>query len=63
MVFIKGLMDSNSEQGLYLGLFRGEFDSMEWDEKTINWISWIRPTSKKPDFHIPSAFKKVQFGQ
>ncbi|GEM68792.1 hypothetical protein SMI01S_23980 [Sphingobacterium mizutaii NBRC 14946 = DSM 11724] len=63
MAFIKGLMASNSEQSLYLGLFRGEFDSMEWDEKTINWISWIRPTSEKPDFHITSAFKKVQFGQ
>lgn len=63
MAFIKGLMASNSEQGLYLGLFRGEFDSLEWNEKTINWISWIRPTSKKPDFHIPSAFKKIQFGQ
>ena len=63
LAFIKSIMDSKSEQSVYLGLFRGEFDSLEWNEKTINWISWIRPKSIKPDFHIPSAFKKVQFGQ
>ncbi|WP_254527026.1 MULTISPECIES: sugar-binding protein [unclassified Sphingobacterium] len=63
MDFIKSIMDSSSGQSVYLSLFRGEFDSLEWNEKSINWISWIRPTSIKPDFHIPSAFKKVQFGK
>jgi hypothetical protein len=22
----------------------------------MSWISWLKPTSETPDFHIPSAF-------
>lgn len=39
----------------YLGVFRADF----LNDKKIDWYSWVIPNSKKPDFHIPSAFKKI----
>ena len=37
------------------GVFRGEFSHSESPAVEEKWISWIRPASGKPDFHIPSA--------
>ena len=41
------LQNSKIEAGLYRCHYIGE-------EST--WISWVKPDSKKPDFHIPSSF-------
>ena len=37
----------------YLGIFRADF----LNEEEVHWYSWVLPDSKKPDFHIPSAFR------
>ena len=36
------------------GIFRGEYSSHP--KASVQWISWVRPDSPQPDFHIPSAF-------
>lgn len=41
---------------LQAGLYRGEYISKGQHETSVKWISWIKPDSKKPDFHIPSSF-------
>jgi len=41
------------------GLFRGDYYPVEGHDNQVNWISWIKPESVKPDFHIPSAFGKM----
>ncbi len=38
------------------GLFRGDCIEITEDNSKIKWISWVRPNSSTPDFHIPSAF-------
>jgi hypothetical protein len=43
-----------------IGLFRADFfgpPGATRGESATNWISWVRPTSTKPDFHLPSAFR------
>jgi hypothetical protein len=45
----------------YIGLFRAEFSSSESRSPQINWISWVRPDSLEPDFHIPSALGQFCF--
>jgi hypothetical protein len=41
---------------LRAGLFRAERKSIKEGTAGIHWISWVKPNSVKPDFHIPSAF-------
>jgi len=41
---------------LQAGLFRAERKGMAGGRPDLRWISWIRPVSDHPDFHIPSAF-------
>jgi hypothetical protein len=43
-------------QTLRVGLFRGKCMEINFTEDRMRWISWIRPESPFPDFHIPSAF-------
>lgn len=38
------------------GLFRAECKSIKDGKARLHWISWIKPKSPRPDFHIPSAF-------
>jgi hypothetical protein len=38
------------------GLYRGNCVSLVGNQATFKWISWIKPDSEKPDFHIPSSF-------
>jgi len=39
------------------GLFRGNCLEISLKgESKIKWISWVKPASETPDFHIPSAF-------
>lgn len=48
-----GLLQNNRLQA---GLFRAECKSMKEGKAGLHWISWVKPTAEKPDFHIPSAF-------
>lgn len=41
---------------LRVGLFRAEFRSGSLGDAADNWISWVKPDTAKPDFHVPSAF-------
>jgi lysophospholipase L1-like esterase len=41
---------------LRVGLFRAEFRSGSLGDAADNWISWVKPGTAKPDFHVPSAF-------
>lgn len=41
---------------LQAGLYRGEYVTLSNGTTRPKWISWIQPTSKKPDFHISSSF-------
>ena len=46
-----------------LGVFRAEFrgrDKSSHGGANDNWISWQLPRTKAPDFHVPSAFKRVK---
>ena len=57
-------LHKNSE-GTYLiaGLFRGEFSKDRNGCETKNWMSWVDPEVKYPDFHVPSAFGKLQLSE
>lgn len=63
MSFIKSLDKSGSNplENIKLGIFRAEFNNLNPQDPSVNWISWVKPTTEKPDFHTPSAFKKVKF--
>ena len=43
-----------------VGVYRGNYHS---DSSTIEWISWIKPESEKPKFHIPSSFGTFIFDE
>ena len=45
----------NADQ-LRAGLFRAECTHTVVPREHMRWISWVRPDSATPDFHIPSAF-------
>ena len=51
-----GLLHNNRLQA---GLFRAECKSIVNGKADLRWISWIKPKSDKPDFHIPSAFGEL----
>jgi len=38
------------------GVYRGDCVEITEDNSKIKWISWVRPDSPTPDFHIPSSF-------
>lgn len=41
---------------LKAGLYRGEYVRKDGGKTEVKWISWVKPDSEKPDFHIPSSF-------
>lgn len=41
------------------GLYRGEVVRLEGDQAEFKWISWVKPDSETPNFHIPSSFGKM----
>jgi hypothetical protein len=45
---------------LELGLFRGKCLTGPDGSIDFKWISWKKPESETPDFHIPSAFGKLR---
>lgn len=54
-----GLLKNNE---LEAGLYRGYCMKLpiEKAEADLRWISWVKPDSKEPDFHIPSSFGKLK---
>lgn len=48
-----GMLDSGI---LKAGLYRGEYVTLPNGKRETKWISWIKPDSETPDFHIPSSF-------
>lgn len=44
-----------AENCFYMGLFRAEYNSSK-PVPEVKWISWMKPGSADPDFHIPAAF-------
>jgi len=44
---------------LQAGLFRGKCISLKDEMAEFKWISWVRPDSTSPDFHIPSSFGEL----
>lgn len=51
-------------QGEYLlaGLFCAYYPYVaQLNERKPQWISWVKPDSEKPDFHIPSAFAHLYY--
>jgi len=46
------LKDNRIEAGLY----RGNCVSLTGSDALLKWISWVRPDSETPDFHVPSSF-------
>lgn len=53
-----GLLKDNCLQA---GLFRADCKLHSNGERTFKWISWLKPDSKTPDFHISSAFGILKF--
>lgn len=51
------------DESIMAGLFRGEYYTDENGEEKTNWISWVIPDSKTPNFHIPSSFGKLILDQ
>ncbi|WP_375083642.1 carbohydrate-binding family 9-like protein [Providencia sp. SKLX074055] len=54
------LWQDKDKQTLMCAILRGEFSAGE-EKQVRKWISWIKPDSVKPDFHIPSAFGTCKF--
>ena len=48
-----GLLTSGTLQA---GLYRADCIGTKEGSSTFKWISWVRPDSETPDFHIPSSF-------
>jgi hypothetical protein len=48
-----GLLTDNR---LLAGLYRGNCVALNGKAATLKWISWVKPDSKTPEFHIPSSF-------
>ena len=57
-ISIKSLTEPGllNNKRMLAGLFRAECTGIENGKARLHWISWIKPNSPRPDFHIPSAF-------
>jgi hypothetical protein len=52
------LLNDNKIQA---GLFRGKCINASSEEPVFKWITWVRPDSETPDFHVTSAFGELRF--
>lgn len=41
----------------FLGLYRADYKKN--DDNAVQWLTWIDPKSKDPDFHIPESFIQI----
>jgi len=53
-------LDLLKNNELQAGLFRGECLKVRDPQSSFNWISWVKPESDHPDFHIPSSFGLIR---
>jgi hypothetical protein len=44
---------------LEAGVYRGDCVEITEDNSKIRWISWVKPDSETPNFHIPSSFGQL----
>lgn len=51
-------IEALQDKTIHLGLFRADVVGEKNNEPIFKWISWIRPDTEEPDFHVPSAFGK-----
>lgn len=49
-----------NDKQLQVGLFRGKCLELDVAKENMKWISWMKPDSLHPDFHIASAFGVLQ---
>ena len=56
-------LDILEKGSMYAGLYRGEYISKKGDKPTVKWISWVKPDSKTPNFHIPSSFGIINLSE
>ena len=49
-----------NDMQLQTGLFRGKCLELDIAKENMKWISWMKPDSVHPDFHIASAFGVLQ---
>jgi len=55
-LFSSVLPETAKDGEFYVGLYRAEFSRDNNGELVQEWVSWVNPDSKTPDFHIPSSF-------
>ncbi len=48
-----GLITDNK---IHAGIYRADYITNDMGERSPHWISWVKPDSPKPNFHIPSSF-------
>jgi hypothetical protein len=48
------------DRKMLAGIFRGDCSEIDLQNENMRWISWVKPDSSHPDFHIPSAFGEFQ---
>jgi len=49
-------LDLINEDKIEVGIFRAKYNKKNDMEYKPIWISWVKPKSKTPNFHIPSSF-------
>lgn len=57
-------LDLIHDNGIYMGIFRADCKGggqKGKGPKIFDWISWVDPGTREPDFHVPSAFGRLQF--
>ena len=57
-ITLKSLADLNliHNNTIFAGLYRGKCIEASTTAENMKWISWVKPESPVPDFHIPSSF-------
>jgi hypothetical protein len=50
------LLQNNTLQA---GLFRGKCMGLNEEKEQFRWISWVPPSTERPDFHIASSFGMI----
>jgi hypothetical protein len=57
-ISIKSLMNLNliKENKIEAGIFRAKYNELENSIFEPTWISWVNPSTKNPNFHIPTSF-------
>lgn len=53
-----GLMSDDGR--IRIGVYRAEFSKLE-DSINMEWISWVDPKTKNPDYHVDSSFGEFRF--